>query len=127
MNTVGKKLLILAGVLILMYLLAEQLGRFYVYFFPQPIGHGSLLSAPIPRSGENFLIGLPLSYSFFLPLLFTAFGGSKRYWWIGILLLPAAAFEVYFDLAHIYVPVALGFLGWTVGFSMSKAVLKEWG
>lgn len=62
------------------------------------------------------LMGLPLSYVFFLSLFFTAFGGAKKYWWIGILLIPAAAFEIYFDLSHIYFPILLGIAGWVLGY-----------
>lgn len=66
------------------------------------------------------LAGFPLAYTFFLPLLFTAFGGNKKYWWVGILLIPAAIFEIYFDLSHIYFPVLLGLAGWLIGFPLAK-------
>src|SRR3989344_1571833 len=76
-------------------------------------------------SGSSFvnldaLVGFPLAYVFFLSLLFTAFGGAKKYWWLGILLIPAAAFEVYFDLEHIYFPIILGLAGWVLGYLVSK-------
>lgn len=73
------------------------------------------------NSGSSFvnldaLVGFPLSYVFFLTLIFTAFGGDKKYWWIGILLIPAAIFEIYFDLEHIYFPITIGLVGWFLGF-----------
>ncbi|MBI5734180.1 MAG: hypothetical protein HY973_04555 [Candidatus Kerfeldbacteria bacterium] len=71
------------------------------------------------------LIGLPAAFIFFLPLLFTAFGGLKKYWWIGILLLPAAAFEVYFDWAHIYFPIAIGLIGWLLGLGISRLLSRS--
>jgi len=111
---------ILIVVLILAYFSANQVGNLYVYFFPQGASEGSLFSTP--KSAENFLLGIPLAYIFFLTLLFTAFGGSRKYWWLGILLIPAAAFEVYFDLEHIYFPVLLGLAGWVLGYLIARFV-----
>lgn len=71
------------------------------------------------------VIGLPLSYLFFLPLLFTAFGDKHKYWWIGLLSIPALAFELYFDLEHIYVPIILALLGWVIGLGISKVLVKK--
>ena len=113
-----KNICILIVVLVLAYFFANQVGNLYVYFFPQGASEGSLFSTP--KSAENFLLGIPLAYIFFLHLLFTAFGGSRKYWWLGILLIPAAAFEVYFDLSHIYFPIALGLIGWLLGFLIQK-------
>lgn len=117
-----REIIILAVVLILSYFLAIWFGEFYVYFFPQPSGRSSLLSFYISKAAENSFIGSPLVYTFFLTLLFTAFGGEKKYWWIGILLIPAAAFEVYFDISHIYFPILLGLLGWLLGLLVSKII-----
>lgn len=72
----------------------------------------------------QFLFGIILTYIFFLTLIFTAFGGAKKYWWIGILLIPATAFELYFDLAHFYFPLALGLLGWALGLGIFKLMKK---
>lgn len=71
------------------------------------------------------VFGLPLAYTFFLPLLFTAFGDNKKYWWLGILLIPALWFEIYFDLSHLYFPLLLGLLGWAIGFGISKLLAKR--
>ena len=94
------------------------------YFFSYHMGE---LYGRLINSGSTFvdltgLIGIPLSYIFFLTLLFTAFGGAKKYWWIGILLIPAALFEAYFDLPHIYFPAILGIIGWSLGFLLFKIV-----
>lgn len=62
------------------------------------------------------IIGFPLVYIFFLALLFTAFGGTKKYWWIVVLLIPVAAFELYFETEHIYLPIMLGAGGWLLGY-----------
>ncbi len=113
-----KNLTILGGVFVLTYFSSAYFGIFYEYFFPQSIGGSGLFS--IPHKAGLYLIGLPLAYTFFLTSLLTAFGGTKKYWWIGGLLLPAVAFEVYFDLSHIYFPIALGLAGWLLGFLVCK-------
>jgi len=82
------------------------------------------------NSGSAFvqmraLVGFPLSYIFFLSLLFTAFGGKQKYWWMGILLIPAAAVELYLDASHIYFPVVLGIVGWLVGWLIAKFLPKR--
>lgn len=73
------------------------------------------------------LIGWPLAYIFFLTFLFTAFGGEgkTKYWWIGILLIPALALEVYLDPAHIYFPILLGILGWGIGWGIRGLVRRS--
>ncbi len=115
-----KNLAILFVVLVLAYFLANQVGSFYVYFFAQSSAGGSFLS--IPRAAGEILVGFPLAYTLFLSLLLTAFGGAKKYWWIGILLIPAVIFEVYFDFSHIYFPIILGLAGWLLGFLVSKVI-----
>lgn len=82
------------------------------------------------NSGSAFvqlhsLVGFPLAYVFFLSLLFTAFGGRQKYWWMGILLIPAAAVELYLDASHIYFPMALGVVGWFVGWVITKFLPKR--
>ncbi len=71
------------------------------------------------------LIGLPLAYIFSLTLLFTAFGGAKKYWWIGVALIPAVFFEVYFDLQHLYFPIAIGLVAWLVGRGLALLIAKK--
>lgn len=68
------------------------------------------------------IAGLPFAYIFFLFLLFTTFGKKGKYWWAGILVLPAIAFEVYFDLVHLYFPIALGIIGWMIGIGIAKII-----
>ena len=108
---------LLALSLFLSYLLAMYFGRFYSSLFPNV---GGLLS--VSQRVGDFLIGLPLSYTFFLVLLFTAFGDKKKWWWIGIGLIPALAFELYFDFAHIYFPVAIGLVAWLLGLAIARGV-----
>ncbi len=115
-----KKFVILFSVLILVYFLSGQFGNLYIYFFPQPVGHDSLFSAPISESAESELLGIPLVYVFCLSFLFTAFGGKQKYWWVGILLIPAVAVELYLDVRHIYFPIALGIAGWLLGWVVAR-------
>lgn len=100
------------------YFLSYPIGKFYIMFFPD--GGGSFVDG-------TSLVGMPLAYIFFLTLLFTAFGDIKKYRWIGVLLIPAALFEIYFDLAHIYFPIALGLLGWIIGKGIEMIVAKRKG
>src|SRR3989344_4165899 len=106
----------------LAFLLALKFGYCYNYFFPQSPGGGFFWGPSFAQIVG--IIGLPLAYMFFLSLLFTAFGGLKKYWWIGILLIPAVIFEVYFDLTHIYFPILLGLVGWALGWGISKLMPK---
>jgi len=109
-----RKIIILAIVSALAYYTSEVGGEFYRRIFGPS---GALIDL---RS----LSGLPLTYIFFLFFFFTAFGRDKKYWWLWILLIPAAAFEVYFDLEHIYFPVLLGIGGWLLGYIVSTYLLK---
>lgn len=117
-----KKVFLFGLSLIGSLLFASPLGNFYSYVFNIPPGFYDFF---IPPGFYDFFSGLVPAFIFFLTLLFTAFGGSKKYWWIGILLLPAVAFEVYFDLIHMYFPVLLGLLGWGIGFGINKLLSKS--
>ena len=97
------------------YLAASFTGNTYQKLFKD---YGSWIDV-------SSLIGLPLAYIFFLILLFTAFGGAKKYWWIGVGLIPAVLFEVYFDLQHLYFPIAIGLVGWLVGRGVALLVAKK--
>lgn len=113
-----KKIVLIFITLGVAHYTAFYFGIIYDFFFPKNVGGNGLFS--IPHEAGLYLIGLPLSYIFFLSLLFTAFGGSKKYWWMGVLLIPAAVFELYFDLAHIYFPILLGLAGWLLGLLALK-------
>ena len=97
------------------YLLGRLFSTIYLNFFPG--SGGSFIDG-------RALIALPLNYIFSIFVLFTAFGDSKKYWWIGILLLPAILFELYFDLIHIYFPIVVGLAGWGLGLGVEKVVAK---
>lgn len=104
------KFIVLAIVIILVY---------FSSFF------GGVMYGKIFGPSDSFvdmrsLVGTPLAYIFFLTFLFTFLGGEKKYIWLGILLVPAVLFEIYFDYIHIYFPVALGLLGWALGFGILK-------
>ena len=113
-----KNIILLFLVIFLTYFFAEYFVKGYYFFYPTS-GVGSVASVDFTP-----LIVLPLEYIFFVLFLFTAFGDSKKYWWIGILLIPSVVFELYFDLEHIYIPVAIGLIGWVIGFVISKIIDK---
>jgi len=110
MKSLFINVIILAIVLVVSNYFSEAGGILYDRLF----GAGSSFVNLLP------LVGLPLIYIFSLTLLYTAFGGVRKYWWIGILLIPAAAFELYFDLEHIYLPILLGIVGWALGYLVLK-------
>lgn len=111
-----KNILILIIAVVISYFVSPFVGEFYDSIFPSITG--SFINwTPI--------VGLPLAYIFFLTLLFTAFGGAKKYWWIGIGLIPAVLFEVAFDLQHLYFPVAIGLVAWLVGRGVAWLVEKK--
>lgn len=116
-----KKIIIFFGVLVLSYFSAIKVGEFYAYFFDLPTGFSSFI---VPGFFGDFFDGIFPAYIFFLTLLFTAFGGKQKYWWIGILLIPAAAVELYLDASHIYFPIALGIAGWLLGWVVTKFLPK---
>ena len=109
-----KNCVILIVTIFVAYLLSYQGGEFYKQFFD---AGSSFIDA-------TALVGLPLTYIFFLVLLFTAFGGKKKYWLIGILLIPAAVAEVYLDLEHIYFPIIIGLVGFLIGQGIKLIITK---
>jgi len=110
---VVKNFVILAVILVLAYFFSVDFGNLYENLV------GSVSGSFVDLRS---LVGIPLAYIFFLTLLFTAFGGEKKYWWMGVLLIPVAIFELYFDSAHIYFPIALGLAGWLIGFLLAKLI-----
>lgn len=102
-------------VIVTAYLTSTVFGELYNKLFKQ---YGTYVDL-------RALSGLPLAYIFFLTLLFTAFGGIKKYWWIGIALIPAVLFEVAFDLRHLYFLIAIGLVGWLVGRGLAWLVAKK--
>ncbi|OGE82717.1 MAG: hypothetical protein A3B10_01670 [Candidatus Doudnabacteria bacterium RIFCSPLOWO2_01_FULL_44_21] len=113
-----KNLLIVVVVIVLAFSLAQFFGSNYFSITGEP------RSGLIPTKGGDYLIGLPLAYMLFLFLFFTAFGDQKKYWWMGILLIPAVLFELYFDWQHIYIPIILGLVGWVIGYGIYKLMNK---
>ena len=110
-------------VIVVSILLAYPVGVTYVKLFNiVSIGFSSFI---VSRFWSDFFDGVIPSYIFVLPLIFVSIGGEKKYWWIGILLIPAALFELYFDAGYIYFPIALGLLGWVLGLGVRKLILKK--
>lgn len=113
---IGKNILLLVLVwLILSIIFTPIFGKIYQFFVPQ---YSSLFI--VSQEFVDIITGIGLAYTFFLTLIFTAFGDKSKYWWIAILLIPVAVFEIYFDLAHLYFPIALGLAGWLLGLGILK-------
>lgn len=116
-----KNLSFLLGIIILSYSLGGVVGASYARLVGSTANIGLF---GLYGQLAQFIFGVVLTYIFFLTLLFTAFGDAKKYWWIGVLLIPAVSFELYFDLAHIYFPIVLALLGWAIGFGISKLMKR---
>lgn len=110
-----KDILLCIVVLVLVYFFSGVTGQLYRIIFGPA---GSFIDT-------KALSGISLSYTFFLTLIFTAFGDRHKYWWIAVLLIPAAIFEIYFDLEHLYFPIALGLLGWLLGLGSRKLIYRS--
>ena len=116
-----KKVIILFGVLVLTSISANLVGRLYSYLLDLRGGFSGFI---VPEFWGSFFDGFFPAYILFLSLLFTAFGGKQKYWWMGILLIPAAVVELYLDASHIYFPIALGVAGWLLGWLVAKFLPK---
>lgn len=103
-----KKFFIIVFTLVLSYYTAPVSIEIYEFLFNMEGGFFFM--------DFSIIAGIPLSYIFFLVLLFTVFGEKYKYLWMSILLIPAVIFEVYFDLLHIYFPIILGLIGWFLGW-----------
>jgi hypothetical protein len=104
-------------VVVLVYLLSGEFGEIYRSVFPsEPYRDFFSLS----DTSSNFIIGLPISYLFFLFLLFTAFGDTHKKWWIGIGTIPAAVILLYFDFSHIYFHAIFPIAGWLLGLGIAR-------
>jgi chromate transport protein ChrA len=120
--SVIKKICTFILVLVLSILFANYFGKIYDSSFAVAHGFSSFI---VSSKTEEFLDGLPLAYVLLTTLLYSIFRNPSKYWWMGILLIPAAAFEVYFDWQHIYIPIALGLIGWLLGIGISKLVFSQ--
>jgi len=119
-----KKIVISFILLVLSIFFSYLTGYFYKLIYVVVYGSSPSGIFFIYEEAIKLLVIFILLLIFYTSLFFTAFGGSKKYWWIGVLLIPAAIFEIYFDLEHIYIPIAVGLLGWGVGFGISKLIKK---
>ena len=105
-----RNIFLLAGSIILSYLFSTVFGG----IMNQITGYsGTFLDF---RS----VVGFPLAYIVFICLVFTLLGGKGKYYWMGVLLIPALIIELYFDTEIIYIPIILGILGWLLGWGILK-------
>ena len=116
MNGFIKNILLLVGVLILSYFVAEYFGGWYNRFSP-------LFSRSIFALTEQeliFLVGIPFAYIFFTTLLFQSFGFGNRNKWTLWLLTPALLFFASGDIQHIYLPIVLALVAFGLAFVVRK-------
>src|SRR3989344_5455454 len=120
MNVIVVRLLLVVSSCLATIWTATYFGIFYKYLFPY-ISGGSFIGS---QDACNWIIGYPLGLVFLLTFLMHVQGEKNVWWWIGVALIPAVLFEVLFDPLHLYVPIALGLLGWGLGYLANKTLWK---
>lgn len=106
MKNVLKNIGLLGLVLFLSYYTSVFWGKLYDYFEPQY--NNSFLN--ISDEGIFFLVGFPLAYTFFTPLLFKLFGFGRKNVWMVLLLIPPTLLWLLADINNIYLPLILGLI-----------------
>ena len=113
MKTLSNILIIIFATL-LSWLLSYRFGMLYEYF--------------VPGSGGSFidgtgLVGMPFAYVFFTPLFLNVFGFGKKNIWLTLAFIPA--FLIYLlDIRHVYYPIIMGVVGWSLGIAINKLIKK---
>lgn len=115
LENLGEKMGLLVVTGLLSYFSSPLAGQIYEDFIG---GTSSLIDA-------RALIGLPIAFIFFSMLLFSAFGGNGKYWWVGVLLVLPAAFVFYFDVEHIYFYVAVALAGLLLGQGIRYLLIQS--
>jgi len=106
------RILLFAVALILSYFTAPYLGKVYDYFVPQ-LGSSFL---GIGKEVAVYVVGFPFSYVFFTTFIFQIFGGVNKKKWTIWLLVPAFLLFILGDIQHIYLPILLAL----IAFSLAK-------
>lgn len=73
---------------------------------------------------EYYMFGFPVTYFFLTFLSFSLFGDKNKYWWIGIILVPALLFEVRLAPVLIIFSFIFALIAWLLGTIANKALLK---
>jgi len=71
------------------------------------------------------IISFVVGFIFLNSFLLTAFGFGKKYIWMGVALLPALAFVLYFDLPRIWFYMLVGGAGWIIGYGIEKLLAHD--
>lgn len=116
MNNTLRDILLFIIVLVLSYFTGEYFGAIYNKF--APIHDHSLLG--LSTGDLIHLIGAPFAYIFFTILLFKLFAGGNQNKWIGWFLVPPALFFASGDLKHIYLPIILGLVAYSLAMLITK-------
>ena len=109
--------------IVVAHLTAIYVGMFYDKLFPNSIGSGGVFLTS--KEFGYYMAVFVAAYLFCVCLSLTTFGGKGKYWWIGVLLIPAVVFEIYFDFSHIYFPIILGLGGWGLGYLTDQLIKKS--
>lgn len=110
MKNVLKNVGLLSLVLVLSYFTAEWFGSWYDKFSPQIDDSWFSLS----KGALTSIVGFPLAYIFFAIFIFQIFGFGNKKKLVIWLLIPALLFFGAGDLEHIYLPIILGLVAFTL-------------
>lgn len=92
--------------------------KLYEYFFP-PVGENIFLGY---QALAELIGGFIIAYALFLPLLFMSFNSVRKYWWMGVLLLPVVYFA-YMDSSRFWFYLLVVLIGWGIGLLLNKKVI----
>lgn len=108
--------------LILAYVLYNLFGSVFFSLFSDDRGSSWWGSDDL----DNFIIGFPLAYLFFVTLSLTAsFKNNKKYILILLLVVTGLIPLLYLDFSRIYFFILFPIAGWIIGWGISKLIPKK--
>ena len=102
--------------LVLGFLGAPVFGYLYNNILQAGFGGGFLGTA----SSLEFIVGFPISFVFFLVVLFQLFGDQSKYWWAGICSLGLFALAFYLDPQNIIFSIVTVLVGAGLGWGIKR-------
>lgn len=102
--------------LVLGFFGAPVFGYLYNNFLQAGFGGGFFGTA----SSLEFIVGMPISFVFFLVVFFLWFGDQSKYWWAGIGVLGLLALAFYLDPQNIVFPTLTVLIGAGLGWGAKR-------
>src|SRR3989344_1718815 len=73
---------------------------------------------------EYYMFGFPAAYVFLIILLFSSWGDQYKYWWGGIVILPAFLFGFGLAPILIFILLVIGLIAWGLGTMTHKTLQR---